>query len=185
MRQPVAVLIALVLLGSVAAPGHTKVATKTLGTDPAGDGVPALDVTYLEVGRLGTDLSIEIGVDNMLPPDGGLHQVAGIEWAFGAKGRTFIAEAFVDVGEPDFFLFEILHDGSHVQLDSPKGEYTWSNGYINILVPLKSLGAKSGTVITHADHSESGSDVAAYLHPAGVTTYYTDTMKTTRDFIVP
>ena len=185
MRKPVATLIALALLGSAAAPGHAKVTTTTLGTDPAGDGLPALDVTYLKVGRLGTDLYIQIGIDKMLPPDGGVHQIAGIDWAFGIKGRTFIAEAFVDAGAPDFFLFEILHDGSHVQLGSPTGEYTWSNGYINMRVPLKSIGAKSGTVITHADHSESGSDVSAYLHPAGVTTHYIDTMKTTKDFVVP
>ena len=185
MRKSVAILIALTVLGSVAAPGYANVATKTLGTDPAGDGLPALDVTYLKVGRLRADLYIEIGVDKMLPPDGGVHQIAGIDWAFSARGRTFIAEAFVDAGAPDFFLFEILHDGSHRQRASPAGEYTWSNGYIKMLVPLKSIGAKSGTVITHADHSESGTDVSAYLHPAGVTTQYIDTMKTTKDFVVP
>ena len=185
MRKPGAALIALALLVSFAAPGHAKVATKTLGTDPAGDGLPALDVTYLKVGRLGADLYIEIGIDKMLPPDGGVHQIAGIDWAFGIKGRTFIAEAFVDAGAPDFFLFEILHDGSHRQLASPTGEYTWSNGHLNMRVPLKSIGAKSGTVIGHADHSESGTDVSAYLHPAGVTTRYIDTMKTTKDFRVP
>lgn len=185
MRKPLSILIALILLGSAAAPGHAKVTTKTLGRDAAGDGLASLDVTYLKVGRLGADLYIEIGIDKMLPPDGGFHQIAGIDWAFGVKGRTFIAEAFVDAGAPDFYLFEILHDGSHRQLASPTGEYTWSNGYINMRVPLKSIGAKSGTVITHADHSESGTDVSAYLHPAGVTTEYIDTMKTTKDFVVP
>ena len=185
MRMSAAILISLALLSSTAAPTHAKVTTKTLGTDPAGDGLPALDVTYLKAGRVGADLYIEIGVDKMLPPDGGIHQIAGIDWAFGVKGRTFIVEASVDAGAPDFFLFEILHDGSHVQLGRPTGEYKWSNGYIHMRVPLKSIGAKSGTVISHAAHSESGSDVSAYLHPAGVTTHYTDTMKTTRDFVVP
>lgn len=185
MRKPGVFLVALALLASLATPGHAKVATKTLGTDPAGDGLPALDVTYLKLGRLGTNLYMEIGVDQMLPPDGGVHQIAAIDWAFGIKGRTFIAEAFVDAGAPDFFLFEILHDGSHVQLPSPTGEYRWSNGYINMLVPLKSIGARSGTVIGHAHHSESGSDVSAYLHPAGATTRYVDTMGTTKTFVVP
>ena len=185
MTRPIAILIALVLLGTFAAPGHAKVATKTLGTDPAGDGLPALDVTYLKVGRLGADLYMEIGVDKMLPPDGGVHQIAAIDWAFGIKGRTFVAEAFVDVGAPDFFLFEILHDGSHKQLVSPTGEYSWSNGQINMRVPLKSIGAKSGTVISHPEHSDSGSDVSAYVHPAGATTQYVDTMKTTKAFVVP
>lgn len=185
MRKTVVILIAFFLLGSAAQHAPAKVTTRTLGTDPAGDGLPALDVTYLKVGRLGAGLYIEIGVDKMLPPDGGIHQIAGIDWAFGVRGRTFIAEAFVDAGAPDFFLFEILHDGSHRQLASPTGEYAWSNGYINMRVPLKSIGAKSGTVITHADHSESGSDVSAYLHPVGVTTRYIDTMKTTKDFVVP
>lgn len=185
VRDSVAVLIALVLLGTAAGPGHTKVTTKTLGVDPAGDGAPALDVTYLKAGRVGADLYVEIGVDKMLPPDGGVHQIAAIDWAFGVGGRTFVAEAFVDVGAPDFFLFEILHDGSHVQLPSPTGKYAWTDGYVNMRVPLKSVGARSGTVISHPEHSESGGDVSAYLHPVGVTTRYVDTMKTTKDFVVP
>lgn len=185
MRKSVAILILLTVLGSAPFAAYARGAAKTLGTDPAGDGLPALDVTYLKVGRLQADLFIKIGVDKMLPPDGGFHQIAGIDWAFGVKGRTFIVEAFVNNGAPDFFLFEILHDGTHMQLASPTGEYTWSNGYIQMLVPLKLIGAKSGTTITHADHSESGTDVSAYLHPAGVTTEYIDTMKTTKDFVVP
>jgi hypothetical protein len=185
MRKWAALLIALALLGSGATPGHAKVTTKTLGTDPAGDGPPALDVTYLKVGRLRADLYIEIGVDKMLPPDGGIHQLAGIEWAFAARGRTFVVEAVVDVGAPDFYLFEMLEDGTHVQLESPTGGYAWSNGYIHLLVPLESIGARSGTLISHSHHSESGYDVDSYLHPAGATTYYTDTMKTTKDFVVP
>ena len=185
MRKSLAILIALTLVGPVANPGYAKVATKTLGTDPAGDGPPALDVTYLKAGRLRADLYIEIGVDKMLPPDGGVHQIAGIDWAFGVKGRNFIAEAFVDAGAPDFFLFEILPDGSHRQLASPTGEYIWSNGHIKMLVPLKSIGAQSGTVITHASRSESGTDVSAYLHPSGATTEYVDKMETTKDFVVP
>ena len=185
MRKTVAILTAFLLIVSTAHAALAKVTTKTLGNDQAGDGLPALDLTYLKVGRLGADLYIEIGVDKMLPPDGGVHQIAGIDWAFGVRGRTFVVEAVVDAGAPDFFLFEILHDGSHVQLGSPTGEYTWSNGYISMRVPLKSIGAKSGAVVSHADHSESGSDVSAYLHPAGVTTQYTDTMKTTKDFVVP
>ena len=184
MRKPIAILIAVVVLGS-AATSHAKTTTQTLGTDMAGDGLPAVDVTYLKVGRVRANLYIEIGVDKMLPPDGGFHQIAGIDWAFGVKGRSFIVEAFVDAAGADFFLFEILHDGRHVQLGSPTGRYTWTNGYINMRLPLKSIGARSGTRISHAQHSESGSDVSAYLHPAGVTTHYVDTMKTTRDFIVP
>ena len=185
MRKTTVVLLALALLVSFAGTGSAKVTTKTLGTDPAGDGPPALDVTYLKVGRLRTDLYIEIGVDKMLPPDGGIHQIAAIDWVFAINGRTFIVEAFVDVGSPDFFLFEILDDGSHKQLVGPTGDYTWSNGYINMLVPLKRIGAKSGSVIGRSDESESGADVSAFVHPAGVTTHYVDTMETTRDFVVP
>ena len=185
MRKSAGLLIALALLSSIAAPAHAKVSTKTLGTDPAGDGVPALDVTYLKAGRLRAALYVEIGVDKMLPPDGGIHKVAGIDWAFEVNGRTFIVEAFVDVGAPDFYLLEILKDGTHRQLDSPTGSYSWSDGYIHMLVPLKSIGAKSGTMISRAHHSESGSDVSAFLHPVGATTQYTDTMETTKNFSVP
>ena len=185
MQKRAVLLVALAVLGALSSPAHAKVKTTTLGTDPAGDGVPALDVTYLKVGRLRADLYVEIGVDKMLPPDGGIHQIAGIDWAFEVNERTFIVEAVVDVGAPDFFLYEILEDGTHRQLDSPTGTYSWSDGYVHMLVPLKSIGAKSGTKISRAHHSESGSDVSAFLHPYGATTQYTDMMATTKDFAVP
>lgn len=184
MRKTAALLIALALLGSLATPGLAKVVTKTLGTDPAGDGPPALDVTYLKAGRLRADLYLEIGIDKMLPPDGGFHQLPGIEWVFDVKGRTFIAEAVVDRGAPDFYLFELMEDGSAQQLDSPTGGYTWTNGYIHMLVPLKSIGAKTGTVISGTEDTEGGGDVDAHVHYlAG--TYYADAMTTTRNFVVP
>lgn len=183
MRKTAALLIALTLLGSLATPGHAKVVTKTLGTDPAGDGPPSLDVTYLKVGRLRADLYLEIGIDKMLPPDGGIHAAPGIEWVFDVKGRTFIAEAVVDRGAPDFYLFELMEDGSAKQLESPTGGYTWTNGYIHILVPLKNIGAKTGTVISGTEETEGGGDVDAHVHHAG--TYYADVMTTTKDFVVP
>lgn len=183
MRKFAALLIALALLGSLASSGHAKVVTKTLGTDPAGDGPPALDITYLKAGRLRADLYLEIGVDKMLPPDGGYHALPGIEWVFDVKGRTFVAEAVVNRGEPDFYLFEIMEDGSAKQLDSPTGGYTWTNGYIHMLVPLKDIGAAKGTVISGTENYESGGDVDAHIHHAG--TYYADVMATTRDFVVP
>ncbi len=185
MRKIWVLIAALALVGGLALPGQAKVVTKTLGTDPAGDGPPALDVTYLKAGRLRANLYLEIGIDKMLPPDGGYHQLPGIEWVFDVKERTFIAEAVVNRGSPDFYLFELLDDGSARQLESPTGGYGWMNGYIHMLVPLKTIGAKAGTVISGAEgRTDSGGDVDAHVHyVAG--THYADAMTTTRDFVVP
>lgn len=183
MRKLAVFLAASVLMSLMAVPGNAKVVTKTLGTDPAGDGPPALDITYLKVGRLRSDLYLEIGIDKMLPPDGGIHQLPGIEWIFDVKGRTFLAEAVVNTGSPDFYLFEIHEDGSAEQLESPTGGYTWTNGYIHMLVPLKTIEAKTGTVISGTDETPGGGDVDAHVHHAG--TYYADAMTTTKDFVVP
>lgn len=183
MRQLAVLLVALALVGGIAVPGEAKVVTKTLGTDPAGDGPPALDITYLKAGRLRADLYLEIGVDKMIPPDGGYQAVPGIEWVFDVKDRTFVAEAVANFGGPDFYLFEFMPDGSAKQLESPEGGYAWTNGYIHMLVPLKTIGAKTGTIISGTDDYKSGGDVDAHIHHAG--TYYADVMTTTRDFRVP
>lgn len=153
-----------------------------LGTDPAGDGVPALDVTYLQVGKTGSDLEIRIGIDGMLPALAGYPELPGIEWVFDVKGRTFVAEAVASTDGPLFFLFE-EKDGAFQQLESPKGTYDPADGYASILVPLKTIGAKSGVKISGADGLENG-DVDAHVHLLA-TTLYPDGMQTTKDYVVP
>ena len=184
MRKTAALLIALCLLGSLATVVEAKVVTKTLGTDPAGDAPPALDITYLKVGRLRADLYLEIGIDKMIPPFGGYPSLPGIEWVFDVNGRTFVAEAVAD-RTPQFFFFELQDDGSFRQLENLEGGYAWTNGYIHMLVPLKSIGAKTGTVISGTDDTEGGGDVDAHVHAGPTTTHYADVMTTTRDFLVP
>ena len=155
---------------------------QSLGTDPSGDAPPALDIQYLHVGKAGSNLEIRIGVANMIPPGGGYPALPGIQWAFEVKGRTFIAEGVANVGEPDFYLFE--KDGNtYRQLDSPHGTYNWTDGYIAMHVPLKDIGAKSGTLISGVG-KRGTNDVDAHVH-LGPQTHYADTMATTKDYVVP
>ncbi len=182
MRKLVGALAALSLLALLLAPAGASPRMKELGTDPAGDGPPALDVTYLQVGKNGSNLEIRIGIDKMLPVIAGYPELPGIEWTFDVKNRRFIAEAVAGRSGPIFFLFE-EKDGSFTQLERPKGTYDPADGYASILVPLKTIGAKSGVRISGADGLEHG-DVDAHVHLLA-TTLYPDGMQTTKDYIVP
>jgi len=180
-RRAVALAAVLLLALPPTGAGAAK-RLKTLGTDPAGDAPPALDITYLKAGRRGPDLQIRFGVENMIPPGGGYPDLPGIEWIFDARGRTFVAEAVATRGDPLFFLFELV-DGTAHQLESPTGTYDWTDGYIDMFVPLKTIGAKKGTRISGTDEPETA-DVDSHVH-LFVTTYYADTMTTEKDFTVP
>jgi hypothetical protein len=171
-------LVALVF----AAPATAGPKLTTLGTDPAGDGWPALDVTYLKVGRAGANLDIRIGVANMIPPGGGYPSLPGIEWIFDVNGDTYIAEGVATTGDGDFYLFKEKGD-SYEQLDAPTGTYDWEDGFIKILVPLEDIGARSGTVISGVG-KKGTPDVDAHVH-AFATTLYPDEMATTKDYVVP
>lgn len=171
------------LLAATAAPaGAAKTGLKTLGTDPEGDGIPGLDVTYLKVGRAGADLEVRIGL-LMTPQLGGYPDLPGIEWVFDANGRTFLAEAVKTAQGSDFYLFELAENGSFEQLDSPTGTYEGSDGYASILVPLEDIGARKGTVIKGTDGLENG-DVDAHVH-VGPLTHYPDGMETDKTYVVP
>lgn len=182
-------VVALALSLPTAATGQSRL--KRLGEDPAGDGPPALDVTYLDVGKGGLltedgvfqGLEIRIGVSGMLPEIGGYPDLPGIEWVFEVGKRTFVAEGVAGRRVPQFFLFE-LKDGAVHQLDSPVGTYDSDDGFIRMIVPFKSIGAKKGSVISGADETEGGGDVDAHVHyPSG--TYYADVMTTKKNFVVP
>jgi hypothetical protein len=163
------------------APGSRAGKVKTLGTDPTGDAPPALDLTYVKVGRAKSDLEVRIGVNQMLPVSGGYPAVPGIEWIFQVGSRIFLAEAVANVGDPDFYLFEIKGD-SFEQLDNPEGTYDPADGFIAIFVPLKQIGARSGSHIIGA--TESGPDADSHVH-LGPQTYYSDTLTTTKHYVVP
>lgn len=167
---------------SVTPASAAKSGLKTLGTDPAGDGVPGLDVTYLKVGRVGSDLEIRIGLQ-MLPQLAGYPDLPGIEWVFDANGRTFVAEAVKTAGGSAYYLFELAEDGSFRQLDSPTGTYEGADGYASVIVPLEDIGATKGTKIKGTDGLEHG-DVDAHVH-VGTVTHYPDGMETDKTFIVP
>jgi len=183
MRKRVSLLTVLAALVLVALPVEAKgPGLKTLGTDPAGDGHPALDVTYLQVGKTGKNLEIRIGLDGMLPVIGGYPDLPGVEWTFDVKKRTFLAEAVATADGPDFYLFE-LKDGSFAQLESPTGTYDPADGYASILVPLKTIDARSGVKISGTKGLENG-DVDAHVHLL-VQTYYPDGMQTKKSYVVP
>lgn len=175
-----ALLAALVVMAAPA--GAKDQGFKRLGTDPAGDGPPALDVTYLDVGRTGKNLEIRIGLDNMLPAIGGYPDLPGVEWTFDVKDRTFLAEAAATATGPDFYLFELKGD-SFTQLESPTGTYDAADGYASVLVPLKTIDAGPGVKISGTKGLEHG-DVDAHVHLLA-TTYYPDGMQTKKTFVVP
>ncbi|HJR45254.1 MAG TPA: hypothetical protein VJ927_06580 [Actinomycetota bacterium] len=182
MRRVLIAAITALMILPLAPSGAAKTRFVELGTDPAGDGVPALDVTYLQVGKTGSALEIRIGIDKMLPVVAGYPDLPGIEWVFDVKGRRFIAEAVASADGPLFFLFE-EKDGAFEQLESPEGTYDPADGYASIIVPLKTIGAKSGVKISGADGLENG-DVDAHVHLLA-TTVYPDGMQTTKDYVVP
>jgi len=180
----VRVALALAVVAAVLVPGPAGAEgkMKLLGVDPANDGPPALDLTALQVGRTGADLEIRLGVNNMLPGIGGYPTLPGIQWAFDSGKRTFVAEAYVNNSRPAFLLFELKGD-TYENLGDIEGTYDWSDGYIKMLVPLKMIQAKTGSVISGA--GEQGSpDADAHVHLLA-TTYVADTLSSTKDFVVP
>jgi hypothetical protein len=199
------ILVSLALCAAVAAsavPAHAKEGFKTLGTDPAGDGLPGLDVTSLQVGRTGSNLEIRIGLE-MLPAVAGYPDLPGIEWVFdvqpraprckgtgnriciaeAAVTRTFVAEAVKTADGQAFYLFELNPDGSFEQIAQPEGTYVADDGYASILVPLDAIGASKGTKIKGTDGLEHG-DVDAHVH-IGTVTHYPDGMETDKTYVVP
>ena len=183
MKRLISTLVAICLLGLMPTASAGGSHLKRLGNDPAGDGPAALDVTYLDVGAHHGELEVRIGVDKMIPALGGYPELPGIEWTFDVNGRTFIAEAAVQNGQGNYYLFELQKDGSFAQLDNPTGTYDWADGYVSIIVPLEDIGAKSGTKISGTG-PKGTEDVDSHVH-AIATTYYPDYLATTKDFIVP
>ena len=182
MKKLLGALVAACLITAMPAASAGGGSLKRLGTDPAGDGPAALDVTYLDVGAHHGELEIRIGVDKMLPGIGGYPELPGIEWTFDVGSRTFIAEAAVQNGQGNYYLFE-LKGNSFTQLDSPKGTYNWADGYVSIIVPLNDIGARRGTKISGTG-PKGTEDVDSHVH-ALATTYYPDYLATRKDFIVP
>ena len=184
MKRCLKTLIALALaaqLALVPAAG-AKGTMKRLGTDPAMDAAPALDVTYLDVGAANQKLEIRLGIANMLPGTGGYPVLPGIEWSFTTGGRTFVAEAVATESGGDYYLFEATKNGFQ-QLETPTGTYDFADGYASVIIPFKTIGIRKGSVLAGAD-TGAGADVDAHVHLA-VVTHYEDTMATTKKFIVP
>lgn len=174
----VALLLALTALPAEAGSPRLVV----LGRDQAGDGPPALDVTYLSVGADTKVLEIRIGIAGMLPRSGGYPLLPGIEWIFEVGGRTFIAEAVATTGAPDFYLFE-LKGQDFYQLDNPEGTYDSADDYASILVPLEDIDASSGMRISGVGKAGT-EDVDAHVH-FGPYTHYPDRMATKKDYVIP
>ncbi len=183
MKKLSLLLASALLLGLIAAPSGAKATMVRLGEDPAGDSEnPSLDVTYLEVGNTPTALEIRIGMANILPGVRAVPvELPGVEWIFDVGDRTFLAEG-VPGTRPSFYLFEIADDGTGTQMTAPEGTYEAADGFIRILVPLKDIGAKKGTLISGTG-PKGTDDVDAHIHYPGMTTY-PDYMATTKDYRV-
>lgn len=175
-RLIVAIVIACLATGPAEAAPRRPV---LLGTDPASDSQPGLDLTYLAAAVDRKVLEIRIGIAGMTPGLGGYPELPGVEWKFKVGGRKFLAEAVAGLPDPRFYLFKMSKKGFE-QLENPKGTYDWSRGYACILVPLKTIAAKRGSRITGAVKN----DVDAHIH-LGPTTHYSDMMATKRSIRVP
>jgi hypothetical protein len=180
MRKAILLALAATLAVTISAPSGAAGKMTRLGSDPANDGPPSLDLAYLDVGQSGSNLEIHIGINNILPGIRSLPDAPGIEWIFDVRGHTFVAEG-VPGTEPVFYLFEDV-SGSFNQVAVLEGTYESADGYIKMLVPLSTIGAKRGTVISGTG-PRGTEDVDAHVHyPGGAN--YPDKMATTRDFVV-
>lgn len=176
---------AVSLVLNLAAPSGGAPKYKRLGDDPEGDGPPALDLTYLDVARVGKAIDIRFGIAGMTPAGGGYPELPGVEWIFTSAGRTFVAEAVPTAnGEGKYFLFEMKPDGSFVQLDSPNGTYDYTDGFASVRVPLKSIGARRGTEVAGAHLDGAPGDVDAHVH-VGPATHYADAFHSDSAYVVP
>jgi hypothetical protein len=173
-------LAMLAPLGAQAAPPEWA----HLGEDPAGDSIPTLDLTYLDVVKRGNALEIRFGMNELLPVIGSVPpELPGIEWVFESNGTVYVAEA-VPGSPPTFYLFE--YDGKTFEQSSvtPSGEFLWDQGYIHMTIPLKAIGAKKGTVLSGSD-ALGGTDVDAHIHMPAGGTQYPDQMQTTKSYTIP
>ena len=188
MRRTLTLSIAVVAAVTLAVPSSAAPKVARLGTDPAGDAPPAIDITFLDVTRTKDSLEVRIGVDKMLPAVGGYPEGPGLEWLFSVGKRSFIAEA-VAARTPKFFFFE-LKGHSYEQLQGITGTYDAADGFIRMLVPLELIGAKKGSVIGGFHDplpmisKDNGTDVDAHMHYPGGTEYL-DEMKTSKTYVVP
>ena len=183
MKRTRSLLVAALVAACVATaiPSQAEPKLSRLGTDEELDAPPSLDVTYLDVGQSGKALEIRIGLSGIFPelraPAG-----AGIEWTFDVNGRTFVAEGHPDYANgPAYTLFE-SRNGVFTQLRSLKGSWDADAGYLGMFVPLKTIGARKGTVIS--GHGPKGTeDVDIHQH-SGPVSPVVDTLATTKDFKV-
>ena len=174
----VAAAIAVSGLLVVPAPAGADVPLTVLGTDAALDAPPGSDLTQLAAGVHGSDLHIQFTFANSIPVAGTYGPLTGIQWAFTAKGKTFVAEAYPDGADFGYVLFEINGD-AFKQVATLEGQWDTIGGVLDIFVPLKEIGAGKGTKIAGAGKD----DVDVHVH-ALVSTYYAEKMTTTKGIVV-
>jgi len=178
LRCMVATVFAATALSTQAVAAEPKM--KQIGIDAAFDAAPAVDLTYLKVGRAGDKLEVRFGLNGMLPVQGSYPQ-AGIEWAFKSAGRTFVAEGHPDAGTHFFTLFEV-QGGALSQIAILEGSFEAEQGYMVLWVPLNEIGASKGTRVVGA-RLDGSSDVDIHQH-AGPVSPVVDSMTTSQGYIV-
>ena len=178
-RSIAAILISAVGLIIVpASPGIAGGGMTILGTDPALDATPGGDLTSIGVMTAGSDLHLQITMANSIPVAGTYGAPTGIQWAFKSRGKTFVAEGYPQGTGFGFTLFEVNGDAFR-EVETLEGDFDTITGVMNMYVPLKTIGARKGTVISGAGEN----DVDVHVH-AGPQTYYPDTMTTSKTFKV-
>jgi hypothetical protein len=173
-------LVLATALSAVPAQGAARRVAR-LGTDAAQDAPPSIDLTYLDVGRNGQYLEVRIGLNTVLPQ---LRSTpgAGIEWTFDVNGKTFVAEGHPDYQNgPSYTLFQVRNE-VFTQIAHLQGSWETDNGYLQMLVPFKLIGARKGTKIS--GHGPKGTeDVDVHQH-AGPASRLVDAFATTKNYVV-
>ena len=180
LKRAIAAMLVAVsgLIVLPASPGLAGAGLTILGTDPSLDATPGGDLTSIGVMKAGSDLHIQITLANSIPVAGTYGDPTGIQWAFMSRGKTYAAEGYPDGTGFGFTLFEVTDDAFR-EVETLEGDFDTVAGVMNMYVPLKTIGARKGTIISGAGEN----DVDVHVH-AGPQTYLPDTLTTTKSFKV-
>ena len=178
MKRIVAFALSAAMLFAASPSGEAAPKMKQLGTDAALDGPPGGDVTSLAVGKEGKNLVIEMGM-TFVPAQGGIPG-SGAEWSFTIGPRTFVAEGHPEGGgEYSFHLYQVSGEFFE-EIATVEGAVDTIAGTQTMLIPLKLIGGKRGSVVRGAGDG----DVDVHLH-ASAASRVLDTMTTEGSFRIP
>lgn len=169
----------------------------TMAEDAAGDAPEGFDLTALKVRRVEKDIEFRFELDGLT--EGKTFPQSGTVWWYfntDDKSADWWVVADIDTPERYYMMWSCCYVSGGGWADSweVEGEYNWKEGYISVFVPVSTFGGP-GTALSHCHPDPwfcSGSDpdvlVHSHLgshHAITVTTIETDSMMTTRPYVIP